>query len=87
VLLLFLRALFREGAIANFMIWVFFWPAFLLARLFPGLSASAAVLLSLALVFLLGIAFCSLITYWALRAFQRFRENNQSGVPPQPPSF
>jgi hypothetical protein len=85
---IFLRALFRETAFGDWLIWFYSWPAFLLARLRLGLSSVTLVVLSLAIVQLLSIGIFSFISYWILRTIQRSRRGRlDTPVPPQPPPF
>lgn len=85
---LFVRALFKDDVSTMFLMWVFWWPVWIMRRV-PGISPNVLVWVSLAIATLLNIAVISFATYFVLRAIVSRRKRTQvsTAIPPQPPAF
>jgi hypothetical protein len=86
IIVLFVRALFKDDASVMFALWFFWWPICFM-RLLPGISDKALLWPSLAIGMLLDIVFISFVTYCLLTAIVSRQKRACSASPPQAPTF
>ena len=84
--LLFLGSLFREtrDSMGMFLVYSIAWPIIVI-RYLPGITATAAVVISFVLATVLDVIIVTVVTYLILKA--TLAKRSRLNAPPQPPAF